>query len=384
VYTINSRFIDVETGIAKVGQNIRGQGEDQISNMVHQLALIISGKTVATEETVTETDHRTSPQETTRLFSFESQREVQQWRPTGEPPKSMALSAEYVTDGEYSLHVIFPKKTEYPELDTASLPRDWSAYQILAFDVYYNTEQSESTWTLGVRIDDHESTPANQKWFAEGYIIHPGLNTIKIYIEDIGQSVDLKKMKRLMLFTNALENDVEVFFDDLRFETGASDVSAEPFVFSFEQMSAIKDWRPTSDDRRISIKQSKKHPTEGANSLRVKLPKASSKNEYPGIITDKFPRNWSQYTQLAAELYLENEHENVPINLVIRIDDVKSSSFENRFNWDIPLQVGTNTIRVPITMIGSSIDMTKIKDVYFFLGEPQEKTTLYFDNIRLE
>ena len=41
VYTINARFVDVETGVAKVGQNIRGQGEDEISNMVHQLALII-------------------------------------------------------------------------------------------------------------------------------------------------------------------------------------------------------------------------------------------------------------------------------------------------------------------------------------------------------
>jgi formylglycine-generating enzyme required for sulfatase activity len=49
VYTINSRFIDVETGIAKVGQNIRGQGENQISNMVHQLALIIADKAVTIE-----------------------------------------------------------------------------------------------------------------------------------------------------------------------------------------------------------------------------------------------------------------------------------------------------------------------------------------------
>ncbi len=49
VYTINSRFIDVKTGIAKVGQNIRGQGENQISNMVHQLALIIADKAVIIE-----------------------------------------------------------------------------------------------------------------------------------------------------------------------------------------------------------------------------------------------------------------------------------------------------------------------------------------------
>ncbi len=52
MYTINSRFIEVETGIVKTGKNIRGQGEDQISNMVHQLALIITGKPVVTETPV--------------------------------------------------------------------------------------------------------------------------------------------------------------------------------------------------------------------------------------------------------------------------------------------------------------------------------------------
>ena len=53
MYTINSRFIDVETGIVNVGKNIRGQGENQISNMVQQLALILTGNAVVTEEPAT-------------------------------------------------------------------------------------------------------------------------------------------------------------------------------------------------------------------------------------------------------------------------------------------------------------------------------------------
>jgi hypothetical protein len=50
VYTINSRFIDVETGIVQSGKNIRGQGESQISHMVHELALMITGKTGTDEK----------------------------------------------------------------------------------------------------------------------------------------------------------------------------------------------------------------------------------------------------------------------------------------------------------------------------------------------
>ncbi len=66
MYTINSRFIEVETGIVKVGKNIRGQGENQISNMVRQLALIITGTAMVTENpmTHTETSSVSAPEET--------------------------------------------------------------------------------------------------------------------------------------------------------------------------------------------------------------------------------------------------------------------------------------------------------------------------------
>ena len=94
VYTINSRFIDVETGVAKVGQNIRGQGEDQISNMAHQLALIIAGKTVTEEPPRPGAIPAAPPQPSaaTLLFSFEQEREVGQWQPFATPPKSAGIN----------------------------------------------------------------------------------------------------------------------------------------------------------------------------------------------------------------------------------------------------------------------------------------------------
>ena len=140
VYTINSRFIDVETGVAKIGQNIRGQGEDQISLMVQQLALIITGKTVKTEDIM---------------------------------------------------------------VSSHSLP----------------DAKSETADT------------ANQ----------------------IGKP------------------------------------AIAPFIFDFEDQNDVKLWRPTNDDRHISIKQSPEHPTQGNHTLKAKLPKASSQNEYPGIYTSSFP-----------------------------------------------------------------------------------------------
>mgnify|MGYP001333885078 CR=1 FL=1 len=48
-YTINARLIDVETGIAKVGENIQTQGEGEIPNKVHELALKFTSRTVNPE-----------------------------------------------------------------------------------------------------------------------------------------------------------------------------------------------------------------------------------------------------------------------------------------------------------------------------------------------
>lgn len=387
VYTINSRFIDVETGIARIGQNIRGQGEDQISHMVHQLALIIAGKTVTTEELIPEPERKalvSRSDGSVLLFSFETEPEVHQWQPMAEPPASMTWSKDHVTDGKHSLQIVFPKKTAYPELDTTFIPEDWSSYRILAFDLYYDAEDPDATWNLGVRIDDQQTVDANKKWFFTDYMIHPGLTTIRIYIEDIGKEVDLHQIRRIMLFTNDLENDVKVYLDNLRFETKLQTKSAKALIFSFEKRNDVKAWRPTNDDRRINIKSSREHPTLGSQSLKVKLPKTSPRNEYLGIWSGEFPRDWVKYSYFSADLYLEKEKEDIPIELAVRVDDASSTSFETRFNWDMRLESGANRIYIPIETINEAIDISQVTAVYIFLNEPEEKTTIYFDNIRLE
>ncbi len=62
VYTINSRFVDVETGIVKDGKNVQGQGENEIPEMVKELALIITSEAVDMETPVdsTPTQDKTS------------------------------------------------------------------------------------------------------------------------------------------------------------------------------------------------------------------------------------------------------------------------------------------------------------------------------------
>ena len=50
-FTLNSRFIDVQTGITRIGKNIRGNSVNEISNMCRQLAYVIGGRTYVEKRT---------------------------------------------------------------------------------------------------------------------------------------------------------------------------------------------------------------------------------------------------------------------------------------------------------------------------------------------
>ena len=50
-FTLNSHFIDVQTGITRIGKNIRGNSENEISNMCRQLAYVIAGRTYVEKRT---------------------------------------------------------------------------------------------------------------------------------------------------------------------------------------------------------------------------------------------------------------------------------------------------------------------------------------------
>jgi len=392
VYTINARFIDVETGVAKIGQNIRGQGEDQISQMVHQLALIITGKTVATEETIPAEEATLKPEPTTApvlpqegatvLFSFENQEEIRQWQHEFKRSSSMGLSKDHATDATHSLQINLSKSNDWQGMYTTNVPENWTPYRIFAFDLYYDTKQPEAVWPLVIRIDDRQTTRIKRDWFRTGYTIGPGPTTARVYIEDIDRKLDITQIQQVMLATNKLGHEVEVYLDNIRFENVLPPAPTEPFSFSFERMvEGLLNWQPNG--KRIQLKHAKQHATQGEYSLQLELPRKFPGNKYPGIFSRMFPRNWSNYTQFSADVYFDHKGKETR-RLGIRIDDTASDSYETRFNWEMELAPGANEIRIPIETINTAIDINRIQALSFFLIEPKRRTTLYFDNIRVE
>lgn len=403
VYTINARFVDVQTGIAKVGQNIRGQGEDEISNMVHQLALIITGKTVATEEVIAEPTSQattpvpaseesttpqqasssTSPSESVLIFSFENLQELQQWHAeSGESGSHMEISENHATEGQNALHVMLQPYNNWQAIRTAALPVDWSAYNILAFDVYYDARSTADPLPLLVRIDDERTNRLQRDWFMKPYMLNPGSDTIRLYLEDVGTKIDTRHVKQFIISTNKLSRSAEVYIDNVRFEHTFPPAPTEPFQISFEAPGeAAVNFQPNG--RMIRIQQVKKYATHGEVALKLSLPRKLPANHYPGIRSVTFPRDWSNYHTFRCDVFMEDTKKSER-PFVIRIDDVTSSSSETRFHWEGMLKPGENQVLFSLEDVRQILDITRIIEVHMYLEEPNQRVTLYIDNIVLE
>ena len=174
------------------------------------------------------------------------------------------------------------------------------------------------------------------------------------------------------------EESISYMIRELALNIKSMTSALKPIIFSFEPDQSFG-WLPNEEKKGIRLKRSKHHVTHKSFSLQAYLPKI----DYPGIYSSDFPKNWSNYSYFSADVYRE-ETKDIPILLVVRIDDQSSSSYEDRYHWEMSLQPGTNKVHIQVKTIQSSIDIQQIRAVYIFLQEPKKQTTLYFDNIRLE
>lgn len=387
VYTINARFIEVETGIARVGQNIRGEGDDEISNMVHQLALVITGQTVAAEEKI-ETAASREPARASDdsgdllLFSFETPPERNQWDfDAGRSRSKVDVAAEHATDGDYALHAQLRPFNDWQTLSTANIPADWSAYALLSFEVYYAGD-SEEALPLVVRLDDERTNRLQQDWFLQLYSLYPGPNTVQVYIDEIGASIDIRQIKQLIISTNKLRHAADLYLDHLRLRATRPPAPSEPFLLSFETGGeAAVNFQ--ANGRLIKVQQADTHATDGAMAMKLGLPRKLPANAYPGVESMTFPRDWSQYQTFRMDVFVADTLKEA-LTCVIRIDDADSDSYETRFHWEGSLETGANHLEFSVAEVARVLDLSRIVRVHLFLDEPTERTTLYVDNIVLE
>jgi hypothetical protein len=151
------------------------------------------------------------------LFDFETDSELDRlhWK----CHSLLNLSDENVTHGKGSLKMeLYP--AAYPGLLPELENESWMDYEYLGFDIY-NPEAKDMKIT--VRIDDREDAPDYSDRYNHSIILEPGLNRIKIQLNDLITSgtkrkLDLRSIHSLAIFMVNPSERTTLYVDYMRLQ----------------------------------------------------------------------------------------------------------------------------------------------------------------------
>ncbi len=141
------------------------------------------------------------------LFDFEDAGDAAKWEAAN---AETSVVAEHATLGKNALKVVL-KPADYPGINTAQIPNDWSGYRELTFDVF-----ADQDFTLLCRIDDENSKDYASRYNNDGIEVAKGKNTVTLGLGDVGAAIDIKKVKLLILFGNGIQQDTTFYLDNVR------------------------------------------------------------------------------------------------------------------------------------------------------------------------
>ncbi len=155
------------------------------------------------------------------LFDFESESELK--RLNWECHKWFELSEKNVTSGKYCLKVILPPG-QYPGIDFQEMKHDWSEFHSLRMDIFNPAEEKVN---LSIRIDDRESGPEYVSRFDTVFELKQGMNHISIPTKSIRTNIhhrplNLKQIKRIIVFIMNNTKQRELYLDNMRLENNSS------------------------------------------------------------------------------------------------------------------------------------------------------------------
>jgi len=161
------------------------------------------------------------------IDDFETEESLWNWgRWLSDDPGLMELSGEHASHGKRSLRVTIPQATEEKTaygIHTFALPRDWSEYGSLCFDIYYDCPRGTAQDWLGlsVYIDDFESTGWATNFHQERWRLRPGWNYKQLDVDDINRRrdrIDTTRIKVLYFIMSRGPEPTALSFDHVRLE----------------------------------------------------------------------------------------------------------------------------------------------------------------------
>jgi len=151
------------------------------------------------------------------LFDFESEEDLK--RLNWECQKWFELSEKNVTSGKYCLKVVLPPG-EYPGINFHEIRRDWSEFHSLRMDIFNPAEEKVN---LCIRIDDKKSGSEYANRFDTVFELKQGINQISIPTDSIRTNMhrrplNLKQIKRIIVFIMGNKKQRELYFDNIRLD----------------------------------------------------------------------------------------------------------------------------------------------------------------------
>jgi hypothetical protein len=161
--------------------------------------------------------HHSNPAAQKILFDFESESELEKlnW----ECHKWFELSEEHATSGKHSLRVILPPG-QYPGINFQEIKKDWSESNYLKMDIF---NPSGEDLKFHIRIDDNKSGWEYANRFDKDFEMTQGMHHISISTDSIRTNMhdhplNLKKIKRMMVFIPNNMQKREIYLDNIRLE----------------------------------------------------------------------------------------------------------------------------------------------------------------------
>ena len=122
--------------------------------------------------------------------------------------------------------------------------------------------------------------------------------------------------------------------------------------------------------------------TGGDDVVGVRFPKNS---RYPGLgIKEPYP-DWREFETFAFDVFAP-----LPGPVEFRVNDVEhNNEYDDRFNRQLNLEQGFQTIHIPIDQIRTGpknreLDLSNIERIQLFVYKPRADLDLWFGNFRLE
>lgn len=130
-------------------------------------------------------------------------------------------SAERHTEGEFALQTTLPPGP-YPGL-SCPVPPDWRPYEALKFDLWCQRNSF-----LGIRIDDVNSVDYNTRFNQDGGVVRQGWNRIQIPLDEVAESIDIGRVRALIIFLAQVAEPTSICLDNLRLGPYEEDLDDRP------------------------------------------------------------------------------------------------------------------------------------------------------------